>query len=1348
MRQSRFALILGILLLISTVGLLSARYFKLHQKVNEMVFRRMKPYLGENVTLQAVNLRLTGMILNGLVYFDPRSGVTAELGEIRILFDPLNLLFYGFQPLNLIDEVSIREAKLYYFPPPDTLKKKPPELNFWNIPAKYPSVKKVTVQDGVVFFPYLKVEQVNFWLDLSVKQEAEFDVSAAAGCDDSNLRLKGKAYLQKKQAEADFSLYSLQLDSLSGLPEELKFARGVFSLDSKLSLQKENFRIEGSAVVDSLLLFYGEGIRYSSLESRLNFRGEEITIDSKGHFIGVPVNLQGTVKGFTAPEVELSAVSGNIDLADLADKFAPDFPLSGEAELRTRLTVSGGKIAVRFNLASPDAGYANITAEGLEAEGFYEEKQIRLSRLECQTLGGKLNAEGEVDLAAASPVVALNFAYGGKPDLSPFYRDADKISVDTLYLQGEVTGSADNPRVEADYIMEPGYDIARLRGTVEYFDKSVKVYEYSGAGDSLSAEIRFDRGEPVFTLSSTQMQRILPAEKLPKLLRGEASSVAIYAGGEFRKFYVFIGAELPGWGINIDAGLKLSGGGVDLTGNYRLFLQDTTQVVGEFDLRYAQDTLTIGNLSFGEQLYLIGGVDIPHRRLLNCRVRADDFPLDSLLLYAGEKRWREFGGKLKLDVKADGDWTAPEGEFSAYVSEGKLYNSTGYWANISGSMAGGTIKLSGIDFGDRGTLLAAGRGSCDLKSKEVDFRSSMEKVDFDLLVKSITGKAGMIRGSGGYTIHLGGSWENPVLEAGFRLGQGALKGIIFDRFTGAVKFDLSGGEPTLEIPSMFLTLDGKYTITSQGKLSLQGGEIDLNLSAEGNLPAILAGMTKEITRAEGSGKISLSVGGTADSIFVKSGQASLQGGLLEMKTVADKIEDIVLNAELKDNFIHIAGLSGKIDDVNFLIKTIREMSTADGKLEPLILGKSGISFGIIVLETGREGLKLHIPGISAAGETAKLSVTGRKEGEKAYLAGPLSRPKVRAKLLVRDGVIAYPLPKKPHPPNWKPSAITQFIYRIDWDMEIIPDRGNSYQRDMSGISGTQILKDISGLFSQMTVDLEVDRRLEGMTMRGAVKGDSSFIITGGFISSRGTINLLDLDFKVQEFKLEFGASDNIPWMEGYASATKKDSLGRDQTVVLRLATIDPVTGDKEYRGRWGDFTFVLENELGESQEQILTMLGYAPESLTDKAASLPLTAVDKAFFGAWLTRLEREIRNVLGVDYINIDPALAQNLLAEQFTASPADSAMIDWRTRYLRHSRVSVGKYITDDLFFTYTGSFETGESPLDHRERLGMIHTWNLEFRLPASGANLLMVVGYEYDNLELKSDKSVSIKYSFNF
>jgi hypothetical protein len=208
-------------------------------------------------------------------------------------------------------------------------------------------------------------------------------------------------------------------------------------------------------------------------------------------------------------------------------------------------------------------------------------------------------------------------------------------------------------------------------------------------------------------------------------------------------------------------------------------------------------------------------------------------------------------------------------------------------------------------------------------------------------------------------------------------------------------------------------------------------------------------------------------------------------------------------------------------------------------------------------------------------------------------------------------------------------------------------------------------------------------------------------------------------------------------------------LGREFNITLRLAHIDPITGEKTYRAKWGDFTFVLEDDMGDSQEQILSYLGYATYTLGEKMTGVPLNTVDKAVFGDWLAKLEREIKNVSGLDYINIDPAVAQNLLEERLMSpTQLDTINFDWRTRYLRRSRFSLGKYITDDLFFTYSGRFDSGEDPADQRRRLRIIHSWNLEYRLPTKRANLLMVMSYQYDNLLKKFDKSVSIRYSFYF
>jgi hypothetical protein len=469
--------------------------------------------------------------------------------------------------------------------------------------------------------------------------------------------------------------------------------------------------------------------------------------------------------------------------------------------------------------------------------------------------------------------------------------------------------------------------------------------------------------------------------------------------------------------------------------------------------------------------------------------------------------------------------------------------------------------------------------------------------------------------------------------------------------------------------------------------------------------------------------------------------------MLALRAVVDKIENLKLRATLDSNFIHIHRLSGEIDGVPFEITTIPEVTTTDGPLQPWIIGDTGLSLGIFTAETADEGLKINLPGIVKAGETVDLTVLGESEGEKAYVAGPESHPLVRAKLLMKDGVLDCPSFTKSAPGS-KPSVISHFFDKVNWDLEIIPDRGVTYNRDMSGLVKTAVWKEISGLFSRAVIDLEIDRQSEGLKIRGSL-GDTTFTITGRLTSSGGAIEVLDMDFKVQNLSAEFAPGEIRPVVEGFATTTQRDSLGREQTITLRVAEVDPITGQKNYRPLWGNFTFSLENEFGDSPEQVLSQLGYSLETLDQMVYEMPVKVADKAVFGLWMGKLEREIKNVLGVDYINIDPAVAQNLLEEQLlTPASADSTQVDWRTRYLRRSRFVVGKYITNDLFFSYSGRFESGESNLDQRYRLGMIHAWNLEYRLPTKGANLLMVFSYEYDNLELKSDKKFSIRYDFDF
>ena len=1331
--------------------MLGLRFIGAPRIFNSVVLYQLRPILGKNADLGSIDIRLGGIVLKDLDYTDGDAGVEVQINSVRINWNLFNSIIYGLRPLLMIDEILIDDWKVQYAHSPDStaVSANILELIPWDINKRIPSIKKITLKDGVVETGYLSISRINCWLDLNDPDTLFFDFGAAAMSDSANLRLNGVVKPDHKNISATAELRHAALSRLKSPRNDFSFHRGFLGLQTSITVEDTVFALSGSIKLEDCEFEYGDMVELKETGLDIVLYKDSLEITGQGTLDEWPFFLAGSIAGYTKPDLKLTFEVKELDFAELTEKLGIDSDVSGRGRLAGEITGAVSSPVFDVRLTAPAVKYKGVKIDNILLSADYHQDRIGLRSLDCNILNGELQVEGTVEALNLKPQMNLSAVYSGKPGLAEISEQLARAPIDFIELSAQVIGPLDRPEIYASYSLIPAYEINDLKGDIQFKNRHLRIGEFSGAGEDLNLEIRFDESNPLFSLSGQNIQKLFPDGLLPEFIDDPDFRVDVFAGGSEDKFDVFLGVRRSDFTVNFNTEIQRDDS-IRIEGDYTVYLQDSIEAGGEIELSLADSVLTIANLTAGADLYVTGKIDIKNRTIRNLSLKAEEWGVDTLLLYLGVNDWEQYQGLLRLEVAIEGSFAAPDIEYSAYVSEGRIFKTEGYWTSIAGEFKANRLKLTGLDFGNRGSLLFSGRGHYDAKNDEIDFRASLDRVDFGLLFDSFFRNKGKFSGLGNYTIQAAGSLHDPLVEAGFRVETGRLFGVDFDQFTGGFKFDGSAGDKgTVEIPAAKMVKNGKYDISASGVVPLNGETMNLNFAADGNLLAVLSGLTGTIYDASSEGKVDIAVKGTIKNPDIERADISLKNGSMKLTSVVNEIEKINLNAGLDQDFINIGNLSGVIDGVQFTLKNRGEVMTADGPLEPWIIGSTGLSLGIMTLETGKEGLKLSIPGIIADGETANLSAVGLLPGELPYIAGPEAHPVIRAKLIMRDGVIDYPRPKKIRNPRKKKSIITRLLEKADWDMEIISDRGNSYVRDMSGLAGGQIMKDISGLFSRMDVDLDVERRLEGLKLDGSIKGDSTFSITGGFISTRGTVNVLDLDFQVQEFKIEFDPAENIPWVEGYAANTERSADGTEQTITLRAANIDPVTGEKVYRAKWGDFTFILENDEGDSQEMILGVLGYSPETLTDKAASVPLKAVDNAVFGQWLGRLERELKHVFGIDYVNIDPALAQNLLTDQLTdPAAADTSGIDWRTRYLRHSKFTVGKYLTDDLFFTYSGTFESGESVVDQRERIGMIHTWNLEFRLPASGANLLMIMGYEYDNLDAKTDSRVSIRYTFNF
>jgi len=1355
MKSRKWILFVALLVILPFLLTAGMRIFGTPQVIESMILKRLRPLLGEGVSIESVNFTLGSIIFNGFSYESDSSPARVSIGKIRFNVKPLNIFFYGPSPYYLFDEIYIDDWSVS-FTQSDNQAESAAELkadstdyhfaatSLWDVLKKPYAIKRINIAGGSLDYHPFKIENIFCWIDFIHRDSVYVDLSAETFSDTANLRIQGSVKPIKETAQ--FNLNLGNTDIAPGFQPVSDVTIDKMRIYSSMhgEYSGDSLTLNGNFTFNQADMLLDGRFRVSESRLRMDMTENDAILEGGGELFGQPVVVNGFVEDCFDPWGNLVVHAKGFNITPLLSEVLPDLKAEGLVDMD--ITIEGEPLNpnVSFTVYSDELGVYKSDYKNAEFKGNYFAGEVNLDHYELDGHGGKFSGSGSINLGKAESSLNISANYSGKPEAEEYYPGLSDAPIDSLDLALQVSGKFDNPQVIGRFSLLPTIEVNRLNGDIIYSTSHLELFQSSGSGDSLGLVIDWAGREPIFTLSASDLQQTIP-ELLPQFARDRINKSKIRAEGNFKRFNFNLDASGDAYNLNFRG--NIDRGAVDkFLGNYKILVHDSLSTQGDLVFRVIGDSLFLDNFTIGPEFYAWGSMDLKNMNIGEFRAKADYFPLNEALLYYGFDNYDKIAGDLKIDIQAEGELKSPQVELNCYLSQGSFFNQTGYWGTLAGELDKSDFRLIRLDFGNSGQTLFRSRGSYNFATRELDFRNQLDNVDYDLLLNAIIGKKGLLTGTGRYGIKVNGTTDSIRVESHLWVEDGTLVKIPFDQLTGNFEiFRNPDSHYTLNVPTLRLFRNDGYDVDVSGNIPFGDEDLGISLLAKGNLLSMLPHLERTIKAGYGNGTAELTIGGRLDSLEIQSARIDYNNGILELRSVADRITDLKLNAELEDDFIHIKSLTGKIKGNPFVIKTIPDGSNYDVRLEPWVIGALGLKLGIITIETGSSGLELNIPSFIAPNETAVMIARGRTEGETALIAGPEENPRVRAELVVQNGEVIYPNPSGGGPRK-HPNAFQKLLRRINWDLEIIPDKGNRYRREITGIKGNPLLENIS----RVDVDMNIDRQVEGLKINGVIE-DTSLSIDGNIASTRGTMNFLDLDFQVQEFLVEFDPTETLPWVEGYATTTERDTLDRPITIDLRVAHVNPETGEKTYRARWGDFTFILEDEMGNSQEQILTYLGFAPGgALSDRMAGAGFQAVNNAVFGSWLGTIEREVRSILGVDYVDINPAVAQNLLADNlfYQDTPGDTLSSDWRARYFRKSRFTIGKYLTDDMFLTYSGRFESGETTYDTRERLGLIHTWNLEYRLPTRGSNLLMVLGYEYDSLEKIDDRRISISYRFNY
>lgn len=822
-------------------------------------------------------------------------------------------------------------------------------------------------------------------------------------------------------------------------------------------------------------------------------------------------------------------------------------------------------------------------------------------------------------------------------------------------------------------------------------------------------------------------------------------------------------ASLENYNGLLDA--DITGDGQSLKGNFdwNMEFPDSTGFLGSFSCQYNEDEIILQNADFYQEsdyeqlLRISGDINLESTPVCTAVVTADQLPVERIkhLLAPG---WElDLAGMLDARLELNGPLRNPDVTLDAHYANGTIYGNGGYWSNTRISTRDSLYILENFDLGKGVQGLLQLSGIYNRFTGKHELFINGKGVEVQYLAQAFTGELGPLKGKCSFNAQSsgdGGSYES-VWEA--EIDMGYIGPLSFKDMDGWIRLTGSSGvAPMLVIDSLKVNWgDADAMIT--GTLPLMGADsINILGEAKGEFPALLPSLTSFFGRPRGEGEFSFRIGGTLDHPRISRAKLDIRDGSLRFKDVFSGIDQIDATIILgEDGRIHFANLAGTIED-NWISISNRFPDEMDG-LETLKFGDYDL--GIIGISSGINGIWTVIPNLMKKNWGGFVGLTGYNGDGPFEFTGPASNPSGMGEIHLHNATITYPFIIGGNPTpfgNW----LLGILKRTRWDGYIIPGWGCRYIREVSGLREIPLFETIrKGLPSEILdidvklyLELFIDENPDGLHVTGSL--DDSFYISGELTSERGTIEYLDLDFMAEKIGVRFNPPDLNPLLYGSAVASVVDTAGipRDISLVIREGG-SPMPNEYDVYPsagvHWENMRIAFEDDQGRSQEEILALMGYAPGHMYEKIAGLGGTLVENVTpIRRWTRMLERQIERWFRVDQIDIEPALAQNIIERQLYPSLYLEDPLYGNYSYisaLDQSKLTVGKFLTPSLFVSYTGSLLSG-TDIYNVNRLGVIHTWDILLRLKSIAPNLNLSYRYQYDGLSELDDHTVRINYNF--
>lgn len=1332
--------------------------FNANERIKNYLISQLEPVFGDNCKIKRLDMALGAIHLKDVEVEFKNSRYKLAVKDLRIGYNLTNLIKSGFKPQKSPQDILLVNPQLtitFISKEKKTIANSKDQnyQEHWNTMRDLDFLKRITISKGSIVYE----DSAHYQTSLANEISGWISTLNAG---QAKARLTGNLFQSKKpnlKLYGKIDLIHANLDSLIVnimnfqwteknpffIPNYLDIQQGTVNgnLAINENVANKEYNIKGNIyITNGTIALQNQNLYITDINLETEVHDYDLIIKRSNQiFNGSIVSVQGEIKNIIDPELNLEVHSDLFDIHRFQAYFHPDSKLkfAGSSTLTMSIQRSYKNPFIQSTLNCSQLAINNTKFRDVKLRLAFQDSILSIISLTSKYDSLILKGRGEIDVSQPDRRIGLQLITQGNLPDSFKIGNVSTLANSDCRMDLQLEGSLSQLAGRANLYLLPKFE--------------------DSFGINFSSNLNFQEGKLSFTTFSAKNKKcadgIFELKKSTKNYELNFHNIheLVYQFPEYQSFkklfnfdssQVKIKAERKDFEISSHFTWKNGKQRETRSGNLSIKLKDnkisslflakfgSQQYKANIDLIKNEDGIKLRELQIDDILSATGSVNLAGNQPIEGAIIFSNSDLNHLYnLVTLDSSFLD--GKLTGKINISGTFSKPLVDCNLKLDDGYINQNGIYTGVLNFNLIDSIFTLNQLKLSQNDHIVWEGLGNYFVDRDTVDFKFWGDNIDLNNFVRSLTKKKDLFFGKAKTNLKLIGSLPSPQLIGNISVGKGRFSKFHFDSIY-AVLDESNKINNGIEISQLSVIRTGQFQIQGSGFIPLSSEEnMNISLLGQGNLLSILPEIEPFFKETASSGKWRINFIGSLDNPILESGDIQIKDGYLKLGAVAPEIKDINANIKIElDGFVNVAELNGKIKGKPFKFSNQRADSVlCKAALYPFTIPDLGFDFGVFSLETSAKGVPLHIPGLMEKGEIGNFEFTGRDTTEKFYFAGPNSNPVARGVIRLRNVNLMYPFKEIP---GMGESPVVKLLKKVNWNVKAVPVKDTRYEKEIpSGVD-------------KVFVNLLIDSGTGWLDFSGIIE-DSTFYIEGNLESSAGNVDYLDFDFRIEKAGIEFDKSTLFPIAYGQAKAIIADSLGTRNYIYLTLLLEDEISHQTQPRGRWEKINFQLSTDnpnIGRTDAEILASLGYFGENIKEKARDIIGISTDNLILRPIYRQVERTLERTFNLDLVRFSSRFTRNLI--DMNVGDEDYVNKNSKLYLLRSSRLIIGKYLTDNLFLSYTGQLEAGLQYYPHGEGLGLNHSLGLEYRI---NPNLLLEMEYNYNSFLLhREEKRIFLRHSF--